>query len=970
MSINKLVKCFVWVILGMTILAGESCVTKKRKKETSKLSKFYHNVTSEYNGYFNANELMEFAIIDLQAAHVDNYSEIIELQDFVSVPDPKIVNEDMDKAIEKVTRVAALHEKGDWVDDCYVLMGKAQYLKQDYESAVETFEYFQEDFNPANPYGRNFQKKKLTSKEKNKQRKKERKAEQKAKEKERERIKKQREEEKKAREKERKRRKKGKKTRTPKRTTEASKTTSNQDSITQNLNTTPKENSQKKTKKEEPNKTEDKTAYNKGLVWLAKSYIAAGKYTSAEFLLNRLEKIGGLPKIIVLSKDVAFADLLIKTGKEYKALDYIDKALTNKKAKRSEKGRYAFVAGQILMEAGQYRDANQYFKIAKKKSSDYKMKFMSELNMIKGSQMAGGRSRSEVAGSLEKMLKETKYAEFKDQIYFTLGEISVNDNDLVKAKEYFSLSLANSSGDKALMTEAYYKMATMSYNEELYADAKYYYDSTLMQMTKFNPKRKEVKKFADNLTDIAKKIELVDKLTSTIAMGDMSDQELMKIAKKRLEEEEKTGKKTDTKVGKKNLFVKENRKAVLSDFWAYNIVSKENGKRTFMREWGQRPLVDNWRLKSKINEMAYEQANEEFVTEEAIDSSISREEYERVMADVPKNALAVGKLKEQLREAKFSLGKLFRDKIQNYARSASTLEEVNEAFKRHKDLLDSYYYLYLDFQDLNDLAKVKVYREKILGDFPESHYAKLIQDPSYAQSLENERNKLDRYYDKTFELFQQGEYKKVNQRFEEANKNFGEDNKLIAKFTLLNAMALGYTMGQEEYIKALNTVVVRFPNTPEETKAKEIMRFLKGDKSALGGINVKEVDDMFTMDEESRHYIAVVLFDYADAVLQDAKIAVSDYNKRLHSKDRLQLGEMLLNKTENTQIILVRSFPNKKNAMSYYEGVMNNKAAYIPEDLVTYELLPVSQQNFRKMLQQRTHSNYRVYFNKNYLEQE
>ncbi|HMP28271.1 MAG TPA: hypothetical protein PKD85_01640, partial [Saprospiraceae bacterium] len=77
--------------------------------------------------------------------------------------DPKIVYGQLDKAIEKVTTVAALHVPGDWVDDCYVLMGKAQYMKQDYASTVETLEYFQSAFNPSNPYGRNYQKKRLAA---------------------------------------------------------------------------------------------------------------------------------------------------------------------------------------------------------------------------------------------------------------------------------------------------------------------------------------------------------------------------------------------------------------------------------------------------------------------------------------------------------------------------------------------------------------------------------------------------------------------------------------------------------------------------------------------------------------------------------------------------------------------------------------------------------------------------------------
>jgi len=152
------------LIVAMVFTSG--CVSRKRKNEVSKVGKFYHNVTSEYNGYFNANELYEASLLTLREKNNDNYSKILEVYDYIAVPDPKIVNADLDKAIEKLTRVAAIHEPGDWVDNCYVLMAKAQYLKQDYERALETLEYFEEDFNPVNPYGRNFQKKKMSSKQK------------------------------------------------------------------------------------------------------------------------------------------------------------------------------------------------------------------------------------------------------------------------------------------------------------------------------------------------------------------------------------------------------------------------------------------------------------------------------------------------------------------------------------------------------------------------------------------------------------------------------------------------------------------------------------------------------------------------------------------------------------------------------------------------------------------------------------
>ncbi len=973
---NKFSYKISWVFLLLfAIVFSEGCATKRKKKETSKLSKFYHNVTSEYNGYFNANELMEYAMLDLQAAHVDNYTQIIELYDFVSVPDPKMVNADMDKAIEKVTRVATLHEPGDWVDDCYVLMGRAQYVKQDYATAVETFEYFQEDFNPANPYGRNYLKNKISKRASNKARKKARKEKQKEKERARKEKEKLRKEEKKRKEKERKERKKNRKKSTRGKKKRREKKVVDTTTVVKPIVQEPQKVTASKIEKNDtPTKPKvkepkDKTAYNEGLVWLAKSYIRAGKYNSAEFLLNRLEDKKGLDSKLIKEIKVAQADLMIKSGRAYNALDFIDEAIAHKKTKRKEKARYAFVAGQILIENGQYSDAEEYFNISRKKSRDYKMKFMATLNAIKCSQMKGGDT--DVTKKLKRMLKETKYAEFKDEIYFAMGELEIEKGNIDKAKEYFAESIKFSGSNPSLKAEAYYQVASISFNMEDYVTAKYYYDSTLTVMDKVDPRRKEVKKYAENLTEISKNIQTITQLDSVIAMASLSKEELSKIAKKRLEEEKTSGTKKGSVVDK-NLFVKQRRRSGTSDFWPYNIVKKEQGISQFRKQWGERPLVDNWRLESKIDAAELNAAEAEESEEEEVVASddISEEDYNRIMADIPTTPLAKGKIEEQIRKAMFALGKQYRDKIQKYKKSAETLEELNRRYQSHTDIVDAYYYLYLDYRDLNNSAMSDKYKDLIVTQFPDTKYGQLIANPEYALSLEEEKKRLDRYYDNTFKMFQKGEYVEVLKRVDKATKSFGKENKLVAKFSLLKAMCLGHTKGKEDYIKGLKEVIVRYPDTPEELKAKEIMRFLKGDKSAFGTTDIAGVDEMFELKDDSRHYVAVILFDYSDKVLQPAKIAISDYNKHYHSKDRLQMSEMLLNKTENTQLILIRSFSNREKAMTYYNGVQKSLSEYIPEDLVNFELLPITQHNYRRMLQQRTHTNYRAYFGKHYLQED
>ncbi len=144
------------LVFVLTILA--SCVTQRKKDEAKGLKLFMHNLTSKYNGFFNANILVQEATDKLNAQHQDNYNQILDIYPYLAVDNPAAVAPDLDKAIEKVAVVATYHRPSHWVDDCYLMMGKAQYLKHDFDSAEETFAYLAENYNPS-------LKKKLTSKE-------------------------------------------------------------------------------------------------------------------------------------------------------------------------------------------------------------------------------------------------------------------------------------------------------------------------------------------------------------------------------------------------------------------------------------------------------------------------------------------------------------------------------------------------------------------------------------------------------------------------------------------------------------------------------------------------------------------------------------------------------------------------------------------------------------------------------------
>lgn len=1022
-----------FILLAVIAIMISSCATKKRKDEVSGFKKFYHTFTSKYNGYFNANVLMEESFATLEASRQDNYNQILPIYTYTDVDNPKMVASQLDLAIEKVIRVATIHEVGDYVDDCYVLMGKAQYLKQDYETAQETFEFFQEEFNPANPYGSNYKKKKKSSKQKKKerdiekenqkevkkkekeereeQREEERKAKEKAKkeakkakEEERKRRKKEKKEEEKRRKKEREAKKKsnnrskrsgGKKKRTPKEEKEKEETESieveetkvdpikdeaspvgdselnlkgdEQKEVTVSEDSGEEEVIPKKKEK----KKEDETAYSEGMLWLAKTYIEREKYSNAEYLLRKLDQ-SMVKKEVEREVPVAKAHLYM-TQKEYdKVIPELRKAIDISNDGKL-KARYAYIIAQLYQKKKDYANALSAFQEVKDHKGNFRMDFNADLSIAKNGLLAGTESNEQASKKINKMLGEEKYSEFRDQIYFTLGEISLAQNNDTEALINFTLSIKNNINNPPLKAEAYYYMATLNFEKEEYVDAKYYYDSTLMSMNKLDERYNEVSLYAKNLSRIARNIETIELQDSLLLLSGLSQEELDELADKLVLEqraadvEDEKNKGISEGKGSQPIMAggrQTSRKRGFgkSKFFAYNLAAKEKGANEFRKRWGDRKLEDNWR---RADSQSFNTFDDEEVEEEE-EKEITDAERKRALADIPSNPAALEKANTAIEEALYDLGVAFRGAVKNYQKSVDALEKLVVRYPQSDKILDVYYYLYLSYTDMGNSNKAEYYKNRIIQEFPDSRFAKALQDPNYFASLKDENNSVELYYDNTYELFDNGKYSNVKNRIVESETLFGKENVMKAKFGLLSAMVTGAEEGKEGYVKALQDVITRYPNTPQQIRAQEIMRFLKGDSDAFDVIEIKEVDDIFDLEEDKLHYVAIIVYESDNEKFTDAKIAVSNFNKKYYRTKKLQISDIFLNRDEGSQIILIRKFKNLKESMEYYDTVEKNKVDYIKESEIAFDVYPITQRNYRKIISERSASKYRVFFQKNY----
>lgn len=1004
-------KNFSFLMLCVALLLS-SCATKKKKGDVGWLSQKYHDTTAKYNGYFNANELLKQSFVTLNGQHQDNYNNILEVYPYVAAENPKAVSADLDKAIEKVATVATLHEPSKWVDDCYVLMGKAQFLKQDYETAEETLEYFQEEFDPLNPFGRVYDKnksKKRAKKLKEKQKKEEREDKKKAKEEEKKEKEKAKEERRKIKEKEKKERekakkkrardkkkkkKKGKKSRKDRPQKESSKTESKtvkdvpKTNATKELNKTSKpakktsedsSNTSKKKKERVSNYPDasgggfkHKPAFYEGVLWLSKTYIERDKFTYAIYLLDKLENEYPVSDKVKRELPAVRARMLIRQGKYDLAIPQLEQAMRAEKNKRT-KARYAFIMAQIYQKQGDYTGALSSFESVKKYNPDFVMEFNAMLNIYKGKLQTGTASRENTIKKLDKLLKEDKYAQFRDQVYFTRGEIKLLDNDTKGAIEDFQTSIRLSSGNKNQKAEAYYKLGQLYYGQESYVEAKSYLDSTLMSLNKNDERHFEVKTMSDNLTGIVTAIKIISLQDSLLRISEMSKEDQRVLAARLLKEQRENNEKlgqTETEDQSDLPSRPGIPTAGNSKFFAYNLSSKVKGKLEFKNRWGNIGLEDDWRRSAGSNSSAEEGGESSDLTEESAEeeTDITDAQVRRILKEVPNSPPKKEKANELVRKAMFDLGRLYRDKIANYKKSVDVLGDLETRYPGQADEAEAFYYQYLSYGDLNNKPKEEEYRNKVSNGYPESTYGQLLNDPDFINKFLAGEQKVDRYYSEAYDQFNAGNYNQALEMIKGADEQFGEKNKIKAKFALLRAMCVGNIEGKDAYIEGLKLVSTKFPNTPEDKRAKEIRRFLKGDQEAFKEALYEEAKEDFEANDEGLHYIIAVIYEATDAKKREAKIQISNYNKKYHKLDRLRITDIYLNAEDKTQIILVRKFKGKEPAMKYLDGVEKNKSDYIDEDLLAYDLFAVTQKNYREIVKQRSINSYRTYFKKTYLD--
>ena len=872
---------YSWVFLLMLVL---SCSTENN----SFLNRAYHSTTARYNGYFNAGELMKGGLKTYYDSRKEDFYTILPVNPLPNETEVKGMYVIIDTAISKCKKVILNHsmpsaenmalkqaEYNNWIDENWLLVGKALYYRRDYEKAFKNFQFVKQFFQ------------------------------------------------------------------------------------------------------------KDPSTYEAEL-WIAKLNIEQNKFADAKLTLDALNEISQEQKkkkfvdfIPFLKKkkapepgqeerprmsqglqfDIykAYSDLAVKR-KDYDASKEGLLLAISKCHDKRERTRLHFILAQIYQLSNQMDSANYHFGKSIKASAVPEISFNARLNRsITG-------TGDKAARDLKRMLRDSKNAPFKDQIYYSMALVELNKNDRDQALFYLTKSTFYSGQNKRQKAMSYEKLGDISYQGKNYIGAQKYYDSCSRFMPEDYPNGEEIKNKAIKLADLVKAVEIAIFEDSVQRIAKMSERDRTDFLRETLREIEETEQRKKEAEASKLLELQsqsnENTNTNGNKSVFNNPKLREEGFKEFRKLWGSRENEDDWRRSDKIVFNTSDKAKDSSDTSKTEISNISSKPkltIEDLLKNIPLSDSAFAASQTRQIDALYTSGILYKEILSENELAAQQFDAILALKKEGLTDLSSAFQLY----KINEgTSKAQKYRQYILDKYPDSDAANYFRDPDFFLKQKQSQEAAGIAYMKLLDSYNRGSYQSV---LNETNQIVANDktNAYRAQYMLLNVLAAGQlTENKKELLPLLKRIIDEKPGTEQAIRAKEMIDIINSGYSKNEIINFNKTY-IYKFDASVPQYVFIILDKEEDS--EEAKNTISDFSKSF-KKSKVKVSSKMTMTEQN--FILIQEFPTIAIASDYISAY--KAGTDVLDNLQDNKIFIITQENLKKLIETAKFDEYKLFYDDNY----
>lgn len=686
--------------------------------------------------------------------------------------------------------------------------------------------------------------------------------------------------------------------------------------------------------------------------WKARTNLIMDRMDEAEVCLEE----GKIP--VSESKDkkhrqhweATYAEFLLKQKDYEMATVYLSELLKHKRLKKDFKTRVRFILGQTYQELGQRQDAAEQYAKVLKKNPTYEMDFNATLNLA----LCGAndeKSKTLARERLKKLLKDPINEHYKDQIFYAFAQLDLMDEEVESAISNLEASVYWSISNQYQKTVSALQLAELYFGRNQFIESQKYYDTVVNIIPKTFPDYAEIKERAEILKNLVENLMYVQTQDSLQRMARMSKDERNAYIDKlivdyhereaaRITDEEEKSRMMESSTKSRN---RQTASGSGRTWIFYNPTQVRLGQQEFRNRWGSRSLEDYWFLNdmetldffdnSDTQIAENEDDNNENIPTQQESSSKSRttnpQNRNYYLQDVPFTEEQMLASNELIATGLYNSGIIYSDDLYDYPKAIKQWEEFLVRFPDHKLRAPICFQLYETYAYLKNEAKSEYYKNIILQEFPNSNYAKIIQDPNYYKEVTLKSKEGEHFYISVYNAFMKEDYTNTIRLANTGLEKYPTPA-LAPKFDYLKAISMGKLFGNDTLHTLLTDITRNYPGTAIDTAATGILESLKRMQSqttktsidtATGQIQIEE-GPAYTYDANHFHFV-IIIANIKEVKINDLKGHLNSFNNEFFRLQKFDISNFYID--SDVQMVTISKFDNKSKAMDYYNVLKADK---------------------------------------------
>jgi hypothetical protein len=236
----------------------------------------------------------------------------------------------------------------------------------------------------------------------------------------------------------------------------------------------------------------------------------------------------------------------------------------------------------------------------------------------------------------------------------------------------------------------------------------------------------------------------------------------------------------------------------------------------------------------------------------------------------------------------------------------------------------------------------------------------LIKNPDYAQERNAQKSEVEDFYSQVLADYRNANFQEALSKSKKGISAYGKSD-YLSKFEFIKAVSAGKLKGVDTLEKELKLLVAKYPESEVTPLSQDILNSIKKQKNPIlqqARELARNKADSFHVNAALPHFIIAFLPD--DTKLVDAfKTNVANFNTIYYNSQTFDISSTLF---EKQQFVLIKSFADAKEVISYHESLCADADTYKGLKKENVEIFPISSENLPILYKSKNLEGYRAFY--------